>query len=114
MRYRVKKLNLSRPKSLVFDEPLVFNFDNNESTPESDSIVKRDDNLGSLTPLESTPTSTTITTVDPRSEYLIENWQFEIRKLTYEDAGTYQCSLPLLKPISKNIKLQVIRKLYIN
>lgn len=43
-------------------------------------------------------------------KYLIQNWSFEIRKLTYEDSGTYQCLLPLVKPITKNITLQVIRK----
>jgi len=42
--------------------------------------------------------------------YQVENWQFEIRKLTYEDAGTYQCLLPLVKPVTRNITLQVIRK----
>ena len=45
---------------------------------------------------------------DPK--YTIQNWQFQIRKLTYEDAGTYQCLLPLVKPLTKNITLQVIRK----
>jgi len=44
------------------------------------------------------------------TQFLIQNWQFEIRKLTYEDAGTYTCLLPLVKPITKNITLQVIRK----
>lgn len=46
-------------------------------------------------------------------KYLIQNWQFEIRKLTYEDAGTYTCLLPLVKPITKNITLQVIPDLVI-
>ena len=79
------------------------------------SLVKRDDNLGSSTILVNTTstmtTTTTSTNIDPKNDYLIQNWQFEIRKLTYDDAGTYQCLLPLVKPISKNIKLQVIRKL---
>lgn len=43
-------------------------------------------------------------------EYSNEKWSFVIRKLTYEDAGTYQCFLPLVEPIFKNITLQVIRK----
>ena len=34
MRYRVKNLSLNRPKSVLFDEPLVFNFDNHESTAQ--------------------------------------------------------------------------------
>lgn len=44
-------------------------------------------------------------------EYAKENWQFEIRKLNYEDAGKYQCSLSLAKPIAKNITLEVRRML---
>ena len=46
-----------------------------------------------------------------KHRYLIQNWQLEIRKITFEDAGTYQCLLPLVKPIVKNITLQVVRKL---
>lgn len=46
---------------------------------------------------------------DPNSEYLVENWQFEIRKLTFEDAGTYQCLLPLIKPITRNVTLKILR-----
>ena len=48
-----------------------------------------------------------------KNKYLKENWQFEIRKLNYEDAGVYQCSLPLVVPLAKNITLQVIRKLFV-
>ncbi len=44
-------------------------------------------------------------------KHIVQNWSFEIRKLTFEDSGTYQCLLPLVKPITKNITLQVIRKL---
>jgi len=43
-------------------------------------------------------------------EYSKENWQFEIRRLDYEDAGKYQCSLSLAQPIAKNITLEVRRK----
>lgn len=46
-------------------------------------------------------------------EYTMENWQFQIRRLNYEDAGVYQCSLPLAQPIAKNITLQVIPDLTI-
>lgn len=46
-------------------------------------------------------------------EFTKEKWSFVIRKLTYEDAGTYQCFLPLIEPMFKNITLQVIRKLLI-
>ena len=49
-------------------------------------------------------------TLNDLGKYLIQNWQFEIRKLTYEDAGTYTCLLPLVKPITKNVTLQVIRE----
>ena len=52
------------------------------------------------------------TNFNENTKYLIQNWQFEIRKLTYDDAGTYTCLLPLVKPITKNITLQIIRKLY--
>lgn len=50
---------------------------------------------------------------EDNEEYSSENWQFEIRKLNYEDAGTYQCSLPLAQPLAKNITLQVIPDLSI-
>ena len=43
-------------------------------------------------------------------DYSMENWQFEIRRLDYEDAGKYQCSLSLAKPLAKNITLEVRRK----
>jgi hypothetical protein len=43
------------------------------------------------------------------SDYSIENWQFEIRKLVFEDSGTYQCLLSLVKPIIRNITLKIIR-----
>jgi hypothetical protein len=45
-------------------------------------------------------------------DYLIENWQFEIRKVTFEDAGTYQCLLSLVKPITRNITLKILRKCF--
>lgn len=48
-----------------------------------------------------------------RLDYSKENWQFEIRRLNYEDAGIYQCSLPLERPLAKNITLQVIPDLSI-
>lgn len=119
MRYRVKVANLNRVKSAaagasMYEEPLVYNdvvaLDAVESV---DHIRKRDDSAH-----ESSSTSTTREHVDASSAtaatnaYLIQNWQFEIRKLTYDDAGTYQCLLPLVKPISKNITLQVIRKFF--
>lgn len=40
-------------------------------------------------------------------DYTKENWQFEIRRLNYEDSGKYQCSLSLAKPVAKNITLEV-------
>ena len=43
------------------------------------------------------------------NDYSIENWQFEIRKLIFEDSGTYQCLLSLVKPIIRNITLKIIR-----
>ena len=131
MRYRVKVQNLSkspgRPGGLAgtSDEPLVFDSDmeqhhhHHHHQKQGNDLVKRDDNNASLADaassfdnasLSTTTESTTTTTVDPRNDYIIQNWQFEIRKLTFDDAGTYQCLLPLVKPIAKNITLQVIRK----
>ncbi len=46
------------------------------------------------------------------TEYLKENWEFQIRRINYDDAGTYQCLLSLATPITRNITLQVIRKLF--
>jgi hypothetical protein len=43
-------------------------------------------------------------------DYSKENWQFEIRRLDYEDSGKYQCSLSLAQPIAKNITLEVRRE----
>lgn len=139
MRYRVKVQNLSkspgRPGGMAgtSDEPLVFDSDmeqqhhhhhhggEHQKHGVGNDLVKRDENSNvSLADassssfdnasLSTTTESSTTTTVDPRNDYIIQNWQFEIRKLTFDDAGTYQCLLPLVKPIAKNITLQVIRK----
>lgn len=128
MRYRVKVHTLSKSRNGAGlgsgshsgspDDPLVFesdhhhhhhHHDNNDEQVRINDMVKRDNGSTEWGP--PTPAVTT-TTVDPRDDYIIQNWQFEIRKLTFDDAGTYQCLLPLVKPISKNITLQVIRKSY--
>jgi hypothetical protein len=41
-----------------------------------------------------------------------DNWQLEIRKVTYDDIGVYQCSLPLVNPQQKNITVKIIRKFH--
>ena len=41
-----------------------------------------------------------------------DNWQLEIRKVTYDDIGVYQCSLPLVNPQQKNISVKIIRKFH--
>ena len=46
---------------------------------------------------------------DRNFENGLMNWQLEIRKLTYGDSGTYVCSLPLEKPITKKFKLKIKR-----
>lgn len=109
MRYRVKVLGLNKPKSStsMSDEPLIFDADNSgdsDIVEQSNDLVKRGHDH-----LEFERINITTSTADPREDYLIQNWQFEIRKVTFDDAGTYQCLLPLVKPISKNITLQVRR-----
>jgi hypothetical protein len=128
MRYRVKLANVNKPKSgsltsTAFDEPLAFGDDEQEAGRiggTSNDLVRRSGDLtaADFIPINETDfvlaaktTTTTTSTVEPQNDYLIQNWQFEIRKLTYDDAGTYQCLLGLVKPIAKNITLQVIRML---
>ena len=43
------------------------------------------------------------------SNEVADNWQLEIRKVTYDDIGVYQCSLPLVNPQQKNISVKIIR-----
>jgi single-stranded DNA-specific DHH superfamily exonuclease len=92
MRYRVKVVDLnSKSKNNLKADPLAelkTSSDENQNQTASDELESSHE----------------------EEKYLIQNWQFEIRKLTYEDAGTYTCLLPLVKPITKNITLQVIRK----
>ena len=89
MRYRVKQTypepGTQRLKNFSPEEPLVFD-EEHEVSRRSRSDEKND-------------------------KFINENWQFEIRRLNYEDSGTYQCLLSLAKPITKNITLQVIRNL---
>ena len=95
MRYRVKvtdlkQSNINLTKNMVKnDDSEVYSIDNNEN------------NINNNQDQQTQP------------KYSVQNWQFEIRKLTYEDAGTYQCLLPLVNPIYKNITLQVMRKFFI-
>ena len=94
MRYRVKVVDLSEKRNTI-GKLKIQTVNNNEN----DDI--NGDNASSMMNSGSNEES---------SRFLIQNWQFEIRKLTYDDAGTYTCLLPLVKPITKNITLQVIRK----
>ena len=96
MRYRVKVVDLSEKRtsmSKINKIQTVNHIDNDDANGENGSSM-----MSSGSNEES-------------SRFLIQNWQFEIRKLTYDDAGTYTCLLPLVKPITKNITLQVIREL---
>jgi hypothetical protein len=121
MRYRVKVATLNRVRvnsNNMYEEPLAFSDaeHDEESTSEHSDLFKRDQPTDSQLVdnniNNNNSENDSIHGGNPKSsQYLIQNWQFEIRKLTYEDAGTYQCLLPLVKPISKNITLQVIRKL---
>ena len=90
MRYRVKVVDLSEKRN---SKRKIKTIDDNEENNDSSMIMMQQSS-----------------TSNEDTQFLIQNWQFEIRKLTYEDAGTYTCLLPLVKPITKNITLQVIRK----
>ena len=83
MRYRVKQINMNKEANQISTDTLEYA---NEKSSNPD--------------LE-----------DKTNDYTIENWQFEIRKLTFEDSGTYQCLLSLVKPITRNITLKILRKL---
>jgi hypothetical protein len=100
MRYRVKVVNSNNMKksSLLASTASSFN-----SNSETNNLINQ--SIESLT--QNSEKSQQADSI--RNKYLIQNWSFEIRKLAYEDSGTYQCLLPLVKPITKNITLQVIR-----
>ena len=94
MRYRVKVADLNeedRPKNSKKKRKTTFTYVNDSEGNENSSLNEK-------------------SLHEKQEKYLIQNWQFEIRKLTYEDAGTYTCLLPLVTPITKNVTLQVIRK----
>lgn len=93
MRYRIRLINFNKHAKIAH-EP--------EKSPKRYAILPGHE--GEL--------DTDLAEISPhlKHRYLIQNWQLEIRKITFEDAGTYQCLLPLVKPIVKNITLQVIRK----
>ncbi len=95
MRYRVKVTNLKQITNNNLTE--LVNSD------DSDLDVQDESQTGPRT-------INSLTSNSNKPKYLIQNWQFEIRKLTYEDAGVYQCLLPLVNPIFKNVTLQVMRK----
>ncbi len=48
--------------------------------------------------------------IEINDKFLNENWQLVIRKLSFEDQGVYQCSLPLKTPQAVNITLRVLRE----
>ena len=96
MRYRVKVTNLKQITNNNLTE-LVNSDDSDLEVQDEGQISARTNSL---------------TSNNNKPKYLIQNWQFEIRKLTYEDAGVYQCLLPLVNPIFKNVTLQVMRKYF--
>ena len=106
MRYRVKVVNLSEhhhpisKRTININSTLLHN-DHEYLTQLSNKSNGTD-----------TPENQDVKLEELKIKYSIQNWQFEIRKLSYDDAGTYSCLLPLVKPINKNITLQVIRKIY--
>ena len=69
---------------------------------ENNEALSYDNDKSSIQELSNEPN-------DKSNEYSIENWQFEIRKVTFDDSGTYQCLLPLVKPITRNITLKILR-----
>ena len=89
MRYRVKEVNLSSRDNNILPQ--------RENQNLSYALFNLNETENNFLDIE-------------KPKYLIQNWEFEIRKLTYEDTGTYVCLLPLAKPITKNVTLQVIRK----
>lgn len=122
MRYRIKSINLNRVKLLSNSQTINGDNEDNEiqkskTEPLEHQIAPNEEHLlndlNSLNEHLSHTPSIPIkkNTPNNQNKYLIQNWQLEIRKLTYDDAGTYQCLLPLVKPLTKNITLQVIRKL---
>lgn len=109
MRYRVKVVNLNNQHSkrtVVDPIEKSTQLENKPNKSHTNSNEYSSNNAYPLTPIH-------LAYLKSSSNYLVQNWQFEIRKLTYEDAGTYQCLLPLINPLSKNITLQVIRKISI-
>jgi hypothetical protein len=114
MRYRVKVVNLSEQqiKADVNEkkanaskvDTIFYDKQASDFQPENGLISSVE------TILSGELTSSNELKAQKIAKYLIQNWQFEIRKLNYDDAGKYQCLLPLVKPIAKNITLQVIRK----
>lgn len=100
MRYRVKMIDVSKQaKMKQTNEPNEYSEEDYNENNNNVGVNGFSNNNGLYRSAD----------LKDRS-YQIENWQFEIRKLTYEDAGTYQCLLPLVKPVTRNITLQVIRK----
>lgn len=100
MRYRVKMIDVSKQTKMKHT---------NELNEYSEEEYNENGNSGGVS--SSLSNNGLYRSADLKDKsYQIENWQFEIRKLTYEDAGTYQCLLPLVKPVTRNITLQVIRK----
>ena len=99
MRYRVKVIDLKDLQKSAPKTAKMASSTRTSSSEESQRQTSASEDLNA--------------SLSDEDKYLIQNWQFEIRKLTYEDAGTYTCLLPLVKPITKNVTLQVIRKIKI-
>ena len=104
MRYRVKVFNMNKSSTQGSKAASAHNVHNHNILLLQDSADQAiNDNSENDRLSRDSDTANS-------NKYSVQNWSFEIRKLTYEDSATYQCLLPLVKPITKNITLQVIRK----
>jgi hypothetical protein len=117
MRYRVKEVDLNHKlKRTILDVNTKNSINNNNNSFSTFNSHSRDEeypinNTSNIVNFNETDYDQVTLNTIKKTKYLIQNWQFEIRKLTYDDSGTYTCLLPLVKPITKNVTLQVIRRI---
>jgi hypothetical protein len=81
-------------------------------TGENNSHSSSTTDISNIIQMDSTINNETSFDYKTFNDYMFENWQLEIRKVTYDDTGLYQCSLPLVHPQYINITLKVIRKFF--
>ena len=115
MRYRVKEVDLNHKLKRTILDVNTKNYINNNSFSTFNSHSQDEEypinNTSNKVNFNETDYDQVTLNTIKKTKYLIQNWQFEIRKLTYDDSGTYTCLLPLVKPITKNVTLQVIRRI---